>query len=80
MCGKFDYLSPGNILVIIGRHYLSVDWNGLAKEKFYNENEADTCAPHDSMRNKPAKKQVIQLSDCLELFTTTEKLGENDPW
>jgi len=26
------------------------------------------------------KKQSIQLSECLELFTTTELLGEHDLW
>ena len=35
---------------------------------------------HETMKAKPQKKQVIQLSDCLDLFTTTEKLGANDPW
>lgn len=62
------------------RCYLAVDWFAKAKEKFYNENEAEAYNAHESMRNKPQKKQVIQLGDCLELFTTTEKLGENDPW
>jgi len=33
------------------------------------------------MNNKPMpKKQSIQLSECLELFTTTELLGEHDLW
>jgi len=35
----------------------------------------------ESMNNKPMpKKQSIQLSECLELFTTTELLGEHDLW
>jgi hypothetical protein len=35
----------------------------------------------ESMNAKPApKKQSIQLSDCLDLFTTMETLGEHDPW
>ena len=28
----------------------------------------------------PSKKQAIHLTDCLELFTTMERLGEHDPW
>jgi len=28
----------------------------------------------------PSKKQAIHLTDCLELFTTKERLGEHDPW
>ena len=35
---------------------------------------------HETMKTKPQKKQVIQLTDCLDLFTTMEKLGANDPW
>ncbi|XP_023213682.1 ubiquitin carboxyl-terminal hydrolase 4-like, partial [Centruroides sculpturatus] len=36
---------------------------------------------HESLNVRwSQKKQVIQLSECLELFTTTEKLGAEDPW
>jgi len=28
----------------------------------------------------PSKKQAIHLTDCLDLFTTRERLGEDDPW
>ena len=35
----------------------------------------------DSMNARPIqKKQAVQLTECLDLFTTTEKLGEQDPW
>ena len=34
----------------------------------------------ESMENKPVAKKTIHLKDCLELFTTMEKLGEQDPW
>jgi len=34
----------------------------------------------DSMSYKQQKKQVIQLGDCLDLFTKEEQLGENDLW
>ena len=30
--------------------------------------------------DRHAKKQVIQLTDCLNLFTKEERLGEQDPW
>ena len=26
------------------------------------------------------KKQVLQLKECLELFTSTERLGADDAW
>ena len=35
----------------------------------------------ESVNNRPVqKKQIIQLDECLQLFTTTEKLGSDDPW
>lgn len=36
---------------------------------------------HKSVRKKPAqKKSGIGLNDCIDLFLSKEKLGENDPW
>lgn len=34
----------------------------------------------ESMNQRPTVRKTIQLTDCLELFTTMEKLGEQDPW
>uniref|UniRef100_A0A7N8X0P3 Ubiquitin carboxyl-terminal hydrolase n=1 Tax=Mastacembelus armatus TaxID=205130 RepID=A0A7N8X0P3_9TELE len=33
-----------------------------------------------SMEYKPQKKAFFKLKDCIELFTTKEKLGAEDPW
>lgn len=35
---------------------------------------------HESMEHKPQKKAFFKLKDCIELFTTKEKLGADDPW
>uniref|UniRef100_A0A669ETG4 Ubiquitin carboxyl-terminal hydrolase n=1 Tax=Oreochromis niloticus TaxID=8128 RepID=A0A669ETG4_ORENI len=35
---------------------------------------------HESMEYKPQKKAFFKLKDCIELFTTKEKLGAEDPW
>lgn len=35
---------------------------------------------HESMEYKPQKKAYFKLRDCIELFTTKEKLGAEDPW
>uniref|UniRef100_A0A3B5MJ38 ubiquitinyl hydrolase 1 n=1 Tax=Xiphophorus couchianus TaxID=32473 RepID=A0A3B5MJ38_9TELE len=32
------------------------------------------------MEYKPQKKAFFKLKDCIELFTTKEKLGAEDPW
>jgi len=66
----------------IGKHYLSLDWHPKAKELFYNEKAAEEVAQDESFLQKAAspKKQVVSLSECLELYTTKEKLGENNTW
>ncbi|XP_060587282.1 ubiquitin carboxyl-terminal hydrolase 4-like [Ruditapes philippinarum] len=69
-----------NPLKLSSHMYISVDWSNLAKEHFYCDSEAESFEMHDTMESKPQKKVVIQLNDCLELFTSKEKLGENDPW
>uniref|UniRef100_A0A8C6KI33 Ubiquitin carboxyl-terminal hydrolase n=1 Tax=Nothobranchius furzeri TaxID=105023 RepID=A0A8C6KI33_NOTFU len=38
------------------------------------------CDKHESMEYKPQKKAFVKLKDCIELFTTKEKLGAEDPW
>ncbi|KAK3578660.1 hypothetical protein CHS0354_002964 [Potamilus streckersoni] len=70
----------GKPLKLNSRSYVAVDWNPVARKRFYNESAAEGFIQHETMKMKPQKKQVIQINDCLELFTTTEKLGQNDPW
>uniref|UniRef100_A0A674DP87 Ubiquitin carboxyl-terminal hydrolase n=1 Tax=Salmo trutta TaxID=8032 RepID=A0A674DP87_SALTR len=40
----------------------------------------DDFEKHESMEYKPQKKAFFKLKDCIELFTTKEKLGAEDPW
>ncbi|ESO84311.1 hypothetical protein LOTGIDRAFT_132462 [Lottia gigantea] len=75
------FQDDGRPLKVTPRTYIAVDWHSAAKEKFYDENKALAVEEHESGRNKnPQKKQVIQLSDCLKLFTEAEKLSVQDPW
>ncbi|KAL5013386.1 hypothetical protein ScPMuIL_007656 [Solemya velum] len=67
-------------LKLNSRSYIAIDWHPLAKEKFLDEGSAEELDQHESVQQRSKPRQVIQLNDCLELFTTTEKLGENDPW
>ena len=61
--------------------YVALDWHPKAKELFYNEKAAEEFAQNESYHMKPSqKKQVVQLEECLELYTTKEKLGEDDAW
>jgi len=40
----------------------------------------DTDEDASFLHRPVAKKQVLQLRECLELFTTTERLGADDAW
>jgi ubiquitin carboxyl-terminal hydrolase 4/11/15 len=71
----------GTALDLRGHLYLAADWSSKNKAKYYDENEAKLFEIDQSMENVPlSKKQTIQLTDCLDLFATMEKLGEHDTW
>ena len=58
--------------------YVALDWHPKAKELFYNEKAAEEFAQNESYHMKPSqKKQVVQLEECLELYTTKEKFHLN---
>ncbi|XP_052425760.1 ubiquitin carboxyl-terminal hydrolase 15 isoform X1 [Carassius gibelio] len=62
------------------RCYLSLDWEPEIKRRYFNEAVAEDFDKHESMEYKPQKKSFFKLKDCIELFTTKEKLGADDPW
>ncbi|XP_029616592.1 ubiquitin carboxyl-terminal hydrolase 15 isoform X3 [Salmo trutta] len=62
------------------RSYLSLDWEPEVKKKHFHEGITEDFEKHESMEYKPQKKAFFKLKDCIELFTTKEKLGAEDPW
>uniref|UniRef100_A0A7N6ACB9 Ubiquitin carboxyl-terminal hydrolase n=1 Tax=Anabas testudineus TaxID=64144 RepID=A0A7N6ACB9_ANATE len=50
------------------------------KKKYFDETVVEDFDKHESMEYKPQKKAFFKLKDCIELFTTKEKLGAEDPW
>uniref|UniRef100_A0A8B9RNN1 Ubiquitin carboxyl-terminal hydrolase 15 n=1 Tax=Astyanax mexicanus TaxID=7994 RepID=A0A8B9RNN1_ASTMX len=62
------------------RSYLSLDWEPEIKKKYFDESVAEDFDKHESMEYKLQKKAFFKLKDCIELFTTKEKLGAEDPW
>ncbi|XP_040199863.1 ubiquitin carboxyl-terminal hydrolase 15 isoform X2 [Rana temporaria] len=60
--------------------YLALDWDPKMKKKYFDENAAEDFEKHDSVDFTPQKKSFMKLKDCIELFTTKEKLGAEDPW
>ncbi|XP_056315195.1 ubiquitin carboxyl-terminal hydrolase 15 [Danio aesculapii] len=60
--------------------YLSLVWEPEMKRSFFNQAAVEDFEKHHSMDYKPQKKMSCQLRDCIQLFTTKEKLGADDPW
>ena len=69
-----------------GKSYLATDWHPRAKAQFYDEKASEELEVDDTVNQRTngtgpgGNKQSVQLTECLDLFTTTEKLGEQDPW
>jgi len=61
---------------------LAINWTEEMAETFYDENVAKEFDIHESFNRQPEREMEdsITLDKCIELFTTTEKLGPEDPW
>ncbi|XP_075751718.1 ubiquitin carboxyl-terminal hydrolase 15 isoform X4 [Rhipicephalus microplus] len=69
----------GQPLKLAPRTYLGADWLPRVRAQYFDEAKADDVLIHESVHQRAVKRQ-LQLRECLELFTTTEKLGAEDPW
>lgn len=61
--------------ICVVAHYVVIIVYMLHIYLYFQAVDIDPC-----LENRPVTKKTILLSDCLELFTTMEKLGEQDPW
>ncbi|KAJ3585898.1 hypothetical protein NHX12_012306 [Muraenolepis orangiensis] len=69
----------GSAFSFTSQPYVAVDWDPDMKKSYYNENEAEKYTKHSSMEE--AQQQMsVQLQECIQLFTTTETLEEDNPW
>jgi len=76
-----ELVNDGTPLKIKSMSYVALDWHPKAKELFYNVKSAEDFAQDESYHSKPSqKKQTVQLEECLELYTTKEKLGKDNEW
>ncbi|KAJ8382764.1 hypothetical protein SKAU_G00035420 [Synaphobranchus kaupii] len=86
--GRTDYLSDDPTMIqfddtrlrLSERSYISLDWEPDVKKKYFDEHSAEDYEKHESMQHKSQTKAFFQLKDCIQLFTTKEKLGAEDPW
>ena len=75
-----SFANDGAALKLTQKSFISLDWTSRAKELFYNEKSAEEFAQDQSFEVKSAQKKQVKLEECLELYTTKEKLGADDAW
>uniref|UniRef100_A0A8C3ELA4 Ubiquitin carboxyl-terminal hydrolase n=1 Tax=Corvus moneduloides TaxID=1196302 RepID=A0A8C3ELA4_CORMO len=68
-CRHTSYSHSGSLL--FGQPFLIAVPRNNTEDKLYNLLLVEY---------KPPKKPFVKLKDCIELFTTKEKLGAEDPW
>uniref|UniRef100_A0A8C0G0N8 Ubiquitin carboxyl-terminal hydrolase n=1 Tax=Chelonoidis abingdonii TaxID=106734 RepID=A0A8C0G0N8_CHEAB len=61
------------------RSFLALDWDPEMKKRYFDDNAAEDFEKHESVEYKPPKRPFVKLKECIELFTTKEKLGAEDP-
>uniref|UniRef100_A0A915I6V7 Ubiquitin carboxyl-terminal hydrolase n=1 Tax=Romanomermis culicivorax TaxID=13658 RepID=A0A915I6V7_ROMCU len=57
--------------------YVCLEWKSSLEKYFVKEPEFEK---HNSCFKNRAARKNVQLSECLDLFTTTERLGKHDLW
>ncbi|CAN8017254.1 unnamed protein product [Ixodes persulcatus] len=78
---NLDSLEDGKEPLKLGpRTYLGADWLPQVRARFFKDHVTNDVVVHESMHQRQVAKRQLQLRECLELFTTTEKLGAEDPW
>lgn len=58
----------------------SAEWDGDICEKYAVDDWSQAVLRDSSMSDKRGKDRAMTLAQCMNLFTTEEKLGEDDPW
>ena len=60
---------------------MTCEWEPAIKEASYDAEAAEDYNEDASSQQKVnVKKQVLQLKECLEVFTSVERLGADDAW
>jgi len=60
---------------------IAVDWDPNLLKNNFDFEISETISIHRSVEELSLpKNRTISLMDCLNMFTTNEKLGANDPW
>jgi len=73
--------SSSKTITLAAKSFITCEWDPYEKEDSYDAEAAEDYDEDSSFQQRLAvKKQVLQLNECLELFTSTERLGADDAW
>ena len=68
-------------MVCKAKSCVTCEWDPIVKEAKYDLRAAEDFEEDASSQQRVnVKKQVLQLKECLEVFTSTERLGADDAW
>ncbi|XP_046458056.1 ubiquitin carboxyl-terminal hydrolase 15-like isoform X1 [Daphnia pulex] len=71
----------GKPISLAAKNFLTCEWEPAVKEASYDaESAEDYNEDASSQQRVNVKKQVLQLKECLEVFTSIERLGADDAW
>ena len=73
---KLDRTKP---LRVSARIYLAADFKSSIVKRYDVDREETLCQKMNLMKSSSGRVSV-NLDDCIKQFTTTEKLGSDDPW
>ena len=60
----------------MGQSFIAAKWPPGAHDQFYDKSLEDAMDDQSTKSNL----QALKLKDCIELYTTREKLGADDAW
>lgn len=67
--------------MLTARSFITCEWDAAVMEARFDTEAAEDYDEDPSSQQRPnTKKQVLQLRECLEVFTSLEKLGADDAW
>lgn len=70
----------GKLITLAAKSFVSCEWDPAVKELSYNAEAEKYAEDASSQQRVNVKKQVLQLKECLEVFTSIERLGADDAW
>lgn len=67
-------------MIVLANAYLSVEFDKSLVGTIVQPQLDSDVVQHESFRERDSDKNSVTLKDCLQLFTSKEKLGKHDTW